>query len=65
MVLLMQFSELYCSEKGGRALDYVHNVILDSKTVHYSSYYIENIITNLQSSNAHLHMQASNAENKA
>ena len=42
-----QFSELYCSEKGSRPLYYVHNVILECKTVHYS-YYIENIIINLR-----------------
>ena len=37
-----QFSELYCSERGSscRLLDYVHNVILEHKTVNY-------IVTNL------------------
>ena len=39
------FSQLYCSERGSRPLDYVHNVILERKTVNYSY----NIITNLQS----------------
>ena len=62
-----QFSELYCSEKGSRSLDYVHNVILECKTVNYS-YYIKNITTNLQSiltlkkkKDSNAHMQASNA----
>ena len=43
-----QLDELYCSEKGRRALYYVHNVIVERKTVNYS-YCIVNIITNLQS----------------
>ena len=52
------------SGKGSRALDYVHNVILERKTVHYSYY----IITDLQSTlkkDSNAHMQASNAGNKA
>ena len=59
----MQFSELYCSENGSRPLDYVHIVILECKTIHYN-YYIENIITNLQSmlkKDSNAHTQASNA----
>ena len=55
----------FWSEKGSRPLDYVHNVILECKTVHYS-YCIKNIIKNLQSmlkKDRNAHMQASNAGN--
>ena len=54
-----QFAELYCSEKGSRVCT------IERKTVNYS-YYIVNIITNLQSmlkKGRNAHMQASNAGN--
>ena len=62
---LTERSFLSCtgSGKGSRALDYVHNVILERKTVHYSYY----IITNLQSTmkkDSNAHTQASDAGNK-
>ena len=63
---LTERSFLSCtgSGKGSRTLDYVHNVILERKTVHYSYY----IITDLQSTlknDSNAHTQASNAGNKA